>query len=922
METKVDSNRYKYKSYFTSIFNIVTDFDNGFLELTGYSKEEIEDKEISFVFTKLLRLPEETYKRINFKSRTECFIFTKTLEAREVTISLLKDPISKAKVYIVEEKPNSRLEEKLLFEAQVFLDNKIGCGIYSVPDLKLLKSNQKLQDLKNFLFNKKENIIGKYLKEIATDCEKSEIGEIFKRILETKKSYSIKEFRFDNYSGDIAYWDSTLTPIFVNGEMKYIYENTADVTKQVLNKQKHEALEKDIKLQNIKLKQQNELLRKQANLLNLSNEAIFAWDLKGVITYWNKGAEQMYGYDSNEALGYKCNDLLKTVRYGISADIISILEKVGVWNGEVEQTCKDGEKLIIETSKQIVLDELGQITILETNRDMTEIKKLEKALLFKNAQLESIIENTFDGLIVADKEGKIKTINTAARKMFSQFSKINKAGEITKVNLFTDMDGCPVPIDQMPLNRALRGEIVNNFRMISKKAGNENIMEVNATPIYQNNDFMLAIASMHDITDLIKIQNELKYRKELFETVIENMSEAFAVFDNKGNLLIKNAEARNIYPELGILNTVENSYNALEYFDLEGKKKLIEDLPIQKALRGEAVKNDVIVIKLKDKDQVIEVNATPIFDRNNVLVSIASFHRDITEGLQNQWLIKYQQELMLLQEKENNEVLKREIEMKDEFLSLISHEFKTPLTVINSAIQAMELLCKSELSEKAKGFLNKIRQNSNRQLKLVNNLLDITRMKTGYLKNNRTEIDIVFFSKFITDSITLYAEQKGIRITFSTSLRKKLIWIDKEKYERILLNLLSNAVKFTPKGKSVAVKVYQKIVNGKCKVCIEVTDKGVGIPEDKKSLIFERFGQVDNSLSRQAEGTGIGLYLVKMLVELLDGEILLESKVDVGSKFIVRFPIEKCKGSPGEPCRNEINDLRLIPAMNIEFSDI
>ena len=157
METKVDSNRYKYKSYFTSIFNIVTDFDNGFLELTGYSKEEIEDKEISFVFTKLLRLPEETYKRINFKSRTECFIFTKTLEAREVTISLLKDPISKAKVYIVEEKPNSRLEEKLLFEAQVFLDNKIGCGIYSVPDLKLLKSNQKLQDLKNFLFNKKEN---------------------------------------------------------------------------------------------------------------------------------------------------------------------------------------------------------------------------------------------------------------------------------------------------------------------------------------------------------------------------------------------------------------------------------------------------------------------------------------------------------------------------------------------------------------------------------------------------------------------------------------------------------------------------------------------------------------------------------------------------------------------------------------------
>ena len=260
--------------------------------------------------------------------------------------------------------------------------------------------------------------------------------------------------------------------------------------------------------------------------------------------------------------------------------------------------------------------------------------------------------------------------------------------------------------------------------------------------------------------------------------------------------------------------------------------------------------------------------------------------------------------------------------MKDEFLSLISHEFKTPLTVINSAIQAMELICKNELSDKAKGFLNKIRQNSNRQLKLVNNLLDITRINAGHLKINKKDMDIVLLTKSITESITIFAEQKSIKLSFSSTLRKKVIGIDEEKYERILLNLLSNAIKFTPKGKSITVKVSQKIVKGKCKVCIQVKDKGVGIPNDKKELIFERFGQVDSSLTRQAEGTGIGLSLVKMLVELLGGEITLESKEGIGSTFTILLPIEKVKETPIEQMIEEITDNRLIQATAIEFSDI
>jgi signal transduction histidine kinase len=175
----------------------------------------------------------------------------------------------------------------------------------------------------------------------------------------------------------------------------------------------------------------------------------------------------------------------------------------------------------------------------------------------------------------------------------------------------------------------------------------------------------------------------------------------------------------------------------------------------------------------------------------------------------------------------------------------------------------MELLCGNELSSKAKRYIDTIRQNSLRQLRLVSNLLDITRGTADQIRLHKKSVDIVLLTRLITDSVKIYAAQKNLQITFVSDFDKKLIFIDDEKYERIVLNLLSNAIKFTPKGKSIQVRLYKE----KDYINLEVKDEGVGIPKEKIGLIFERFGQVDNSLSRQAEGTGMGLYLVKMFVE-------------------------------------------------------
>jgi len=308
----------------------------------------------------------------------------------------------------------------------------------------------------------------------------------------------------------------------------------------------------------------------------------------------------------------------------------------------------------------------------------------------------------------------------------------------------------------------------------------------------------------------------------------------------------------------------------------------------------------------------LDISITPIYEHGQLryFVEITS---DITDRILDKKRIEEQ---ALIIEQKNYE-LEKALKMKEEYFSFMSHEFKTPLTIINTAVQALESLCGDEMSNRAKAFIRKIRQNSFRQLRLINNILDITRADGGYLKINKKNADIISMTNAITESVALYAREKGINLTFSSEVDKKIIAIDDEKYERILLNILSNAFKFTPRGKSVHVN----IVLDEKYVCIEVKDEGIGIPEEKQVMIFERFKQVDSSLVRNSEGTGIGLSLVKLLVEAMGGKISVESEEGSGSTFRIWLP-DTVVDEEDQLVMECVNDYRLIQAIDIEFSDI
>lgn len=251
--------------------------------------------------------------------------------------------------------------------------------------------------------------------------------------------------------------------------------------------------------------------------------------------------------------------------------------------------------------------------------------------------------------------------------------------------------------------------------------------------------------------------------------------------------------------------------------------------------------------------------------------------------------------------------------VKMEFFSNISHELRTPINVIFSALQMYELNLKN-----CDKYNNIMKQNCYRLLRLVSNLIDITKIDTGYFDVSKININIISLVEDITMSVVAYIENKGLSLTFDTDVEEKIIGCDPEKIERIILNLLSNAIKFTPENGKIMVCIKDCNKN----ILISVKDNGRGIPKDKLNNIFERFVQVDKSFSRDHEGSGIGLSLVKALVELHGGTISVESSEGNGTEFIISLPCKLVDKTYDEvACCEDLNDHR-IEKINIEFSDI
>lgn len=548
------------------------------------------------------------------------------------------------------------------------------------------------------------------------------------------------------------------------------------------------------------------------------------------------------------------------------------------------------KKISTHNNMSYIVVTADNITENIKNEDMIYV---QKSIISKQQhQIEVIVENMSDCLFIADTENRYTTVNRTARETFGIGSEVKTVGDVIKKVPIYKLDGTTLKYEEIPIVKALKGDNVTSVRVFTKDEEIYRYYDINATPIYNNKEVSRAVMSFRDVSNIIVENERLTKQRDSLYAILNSLELPLARVSSKDFEVIEiNNEGRKLMEGLGFKVksffleelAVKEQFSGIHEFLQESEKLTCTRY----------VKN--VRFEINGIESYYNVIWQPFLELNEIVIVAV----DVTEEL--------------LQKKKTDKLLKAQ----EEFFSFISHEFKTPITVALSALQVLELSEKEALGIFTKKYLDKIRQSCLQQLRLVNNLLDITRADSGYLKLNRRNMDIVEITKEIVDSIEFYSKEKGIEVIFSSESQSLYTALDDEKYERIILNLLSNAVKFTPRGNNIYVNIHtdEKTVE------ITVRDEGVGIPKEKLEYIFERYSQVRHGSIRNIEGTGIGLFLAKLMTKALGGSIRVNSELGLGTTFVVSLPLELIVDEANF-ISEDFMDNRLIRSISIEFSDL
>ena len=430
------------------------------------------------------------------------------------------------------------------------------------------------------------------------------------------------------------------------------------------------------------------------------------------------------------------------------------------------------------------------------------------------------------------------------------------------------------------------------YQTLRKKDGNKIYLESTIWPIIDDNDNIIGTRGFSlEINDKLVFEKSLEQNEENFREITKYSDSVFIIRDMERATYVSPA-FRNVFED-----SPEDLYKDFkklyEYFKRVEWNDYNIEFDFDQCNEGtEKVKLD------NGKEKWIWYKFLPIKDSKGNISKRVGILTDVTEKKK-------------IEEEKN--------QLKLDFFANLSHELRTPINLISSTVQLIKLNLTKLSPQDANKFykyMDIMEMNSLRLVRLINNLLDSTRVEAGYISFNPINADIVAFIEDICESIVEFTEFNSMHLIFDTNVEEEVVLFDPDIIERTMLNLLSNAVKFNKKNGNIYVNLH---IKGD-KIKISVKDEGIGIPKEKANCIFGRFEQVESKNRMEKQGSGIGLYLVKSLVSLHGGTIKVNSKVGQGSEFIVVIPKELLNN--GEELIIQKNEEVRYSRANIEFSDI
>lgn len=599
-------------------------------------------------------------------------------------------------------------------------------------------------------------------------------------------------------------------------------------------------------------------------VLQETPDAIMVLTPEGRVVYWSSGAEAVFGYTADEAVGNLACEMLAPSDYREEERrFLQAAIETGFCGYESIRRKKDGSFVHVDISSKAIRDAAGKVEfVLSTQKDVTSLKLLREAKLLE-AKFRNLLESMPDGIVMANATGHIVLANSQAEKLFGY-----TLGELR---------GCPV---EMLLPQRFRKEHVGHRSIYVtqprtramgaglelyglRKDGAEFPVEISLSPL-ETEEGTLIMSAVRDIS--VRKKAEKKFRG-----LLESAPDAFVIVNRQGEIVLVNSQTERLfgYPRAELLGKKVEVLVPNRFFGKHAQYRggFFEE-PDTRAI-GAGL--ELFGLRKDGTEFPVEISLSPLETEDGMLVSSAI--RDITERKRIERALN-----------EKNIELENANRAKDRFLAGMSHELRTPLNAIIGFTGTLLMRLPGPLTPDQDKQLKTIQGSARHLLSLINDLLDLAKIESGKIHLHCEPLACNSVLASVIDTLGPLAQQKGLRFITELPDHEVTVLTDRRAFSQILLNLINNAIKFTDHGEVRVLLSEEKNV-GKRVVAITVTDTGGGIKPEDQARLFQAFSQLDGSLPRRLEGTGLGLYLSQKLAHLIGGQLSFESRYGEGSAF-------------------------------------
>ena len=651
-----------------------------------------------------------------------------------------------------------------------------------------------------------------------------------------------------------------------------------------------------------------------AAIVASSDDVIVSKTLNGIITSWNAAAEKLFGYTAQEAVGQHISLIIPPELHQEEEVIIQHLRNgQRIDHYETVRLRKDGTTVAVSLSISPVKDKEGKtIGAAKIARDITERKRAEEQQTFLN-EVGTILASSLDYQttlstlarlavprladwcsIDLEHDGSIEQVAVfhpdqeiiAWSKQVQQLHQpaINATVGVPKVIHTGKTLFCPLVTDAMLMGAAKSEEelalmrnigvsscIIVPLRLQGKTFGTMTFSFTHVNRHYTRADvaFAEAVASRAALAiENAQLYQQAKEAREQLEVILQNVADGIIVYDQHHQIIYANEAAAHLTGFSSVqtmLVTLPNGIVAqFELIDEQGHPFPLSQLPHQRVLAGEQEAQAMIGYRKSSTPQSIHWSiskARPVLDEQGKLLFAITIIHDITERVQAE-------------------------QRKDAFISIASHELKTPVTSLKGFAHVLERRLRAQGDEQGLVYLAKMDRQLNKLTKLISELLDISRMQVDKLILQQEAFDLSSLVQEIVENLQLTTRTHQLCFEDTEPV---LVVGDRERIGQVLINLVTNAIKYSPQ----ADKVIIRIARDQSHALLSVQDFGIGIAKEHHQHIFERFYQVTDPGGQTYPGLGIGLYIASDIISRHGGHIWLESTEGKGSTFSISLPLSE-----------------------------